>query len=81
LNLSCISDYRFGKVLGQGAYAVVKEAQHRTSLFTVAVKVYDKYKLLDVQRKKSVIREIKIMRRLATHENIVTLYDAVDTQR
>lgn len=26
LNYTQIADYRFGKVLGQGAYAVVKEA-------------------------------------------------------
>lgn len=80
LNYTSIADYRFGKVLGQGAYAVVKEAQHRTTGFNIAVKVYDKYKLTDAQRKKSVIREIKLMKRL-THENIVTLYDAIDTQR
>ncbi|TNV73874.1 hypothetical protein FGO68_gene1437 [Halteria grandinella] len=81
LNYTNIADYRFGKVLGQGAYAVVKEAQHRSSMHTVAVKVYDKYKLTDVQRRKGVQREIRLMRRLAQHENIVQLYDAIDTQR
>jgi hypothetical protein len=47
LSLTDIGDYRFGKVLGQGAYAVVKEAQHRDSGFSVAVKIQDKYKLVD----------------------------------
>ena len=42
------ADYQIGKVLGQGAYAVVKEAQHRNSGFSIALKVYDKYKLVDV---------------------------------
>jgi serine/threonine protein kinase len=46
----------------------------------VAVKVYDKYKLIDDQRKRSVIKEIKLMRKLR-HENVVYLYDAIDTQR
>lgn len=46
----------------------------------MAIKVYDKYKLIDGQRKRSVIREIKILKKMA-HENIVTLFDAIDTQR
>ena len=81
LNYTNIADYRFGKVLGQGAYAVVKEAQHRTSFHNVAVKVYDKYELTDVQRKKGVQKEIRIMKKLMNHENIVSLYDAIDTTR
>lgn len=47
---------------------------------TLAVKVYEKYRLMDIQRKKSVIKEIKIMKKLE-HDNIVTLYDAIDTPR
>ena len=66
--------------MGQGAYAVVKEAQHRQTGYNVAVKVYDKYKLTDEQRKRSVIKEIKLLKRMQ-HENIVALYDAIDTQR
>ena len=46
----------------------------------MAVKVYDKYKLTDEQRKRSVIKEIKLLKRMQ-HENIVALYDAIDTQR
>ncbi len=59
---------------------MVKEAQHRGSSFNVAVKVYDKYKLTDDQRKRSVIKEIKLLKKM-NHENIVALYDAIDTQR
>ncbi len=80
LNYTSIAEYRFGKVLGQGAYAVVKEAQHKETGYNVAVKVYDKYKLIDDQRKKSVIKEIKLLKKMH-HENIVALYDAIDTQR
>lgn len=77
-NFTNIADYRFGRVLGQGAYAVVKEAVHRDSGYAVAVKVYDKYKLVDAQRKKGLAREIKLMRRLL-HPNIAELYDSIDT--
>ena len=80
LNYTSIGEYRFGKVLGQGAYAIVKEAQHKETGYHVAVKVYDKYKLIDDQRKRSVIKEIKLMRKLH-HDNVVHLYDAIDTQR
>eukprot|EP00347_Sterkiella_histriomuscorum_P008081 403346444 len=79
-NITNISEYKLGKVLGQGAYAVVKEGVHRTLGSSLAVKIYDKYKLIDAQRKRSVIREIKILKKMQ-HENIVTLFDAIDTQR
>lgn len=77
-NLTQISEYKLGKALGQGAYAVVKEGVHKTLGSSLAIKVYDKYKLIDAQRKRSVIREIKILKKMA-HENIVTLFDAIDT--
>ena len=44
----------------------------------VALKIYLKEKMKDLQRKKSVRREIKLMRRL-DHPNIAKLYDAVET--
>jgi serine/threonine protein kinase len=58
----------------------VKEAHHKATGQSLAIKIYDKYKLLDIQRKKSVIREIKILKKLE-HDNIVTLYDAIDTPK
>jgi serine/threonine protein kinase len=58
----------------------VKEATHKETGYNVAVKVYDKYKLTDDQRKRSVIKEIKLMKKMQ-HENIACLYDAIDTQR
>jgi len=79
-NFTSIAEYRLGKVLGQGAYAVVKEGVHKSLGSSLAVKIYDKYKLVDVQRKRSVVREIKILK-LMDHDNIVKLYDAIDTQR
>jgi serine/threonine protein kinase len=65
-------------MLGQGAYAVVKEGVHKSTNISLAIKVYDKYKLIDIQRKRSVIREIKILKRME-HQNIVQLHDAIDT--
>lgn len=53
---------------------------HKSLGSSLAVKIYDKYKLTDVQRKRSVIREIKILKKME-HDNVVKLYDAIDTQR
>jgi serine/threonine protein kinase len=46
LNITSINDYKMGKLLGQGAYALVREADHLGTGFKVAVKIYDKYKLI-----------------------------------
>jgi hypothetical protein len=43
-----------GKELGKGAYAIVKNALHKPSKLKIAIKIYDKYKLHDPQRKSSV---------------------------
>lgn len=42
--------------------------------------MYDRYKLMDVQRKKSALREIKILSRLS-HSNVIKLYEAIDTSK
>ena len=53
LNTLCLSgssleDYSLGKDIGKGAYAIVKEAVHKTTGIRVAIKFYDKTKLADV---------------------------------
>lgn len=47
-NFSSILSYKLGKVLGQGAYAIVKEGIHKPTGISVAIKVYDKYKIMDI---------------------------------
>jgi len=44
----------------------------------VALKIYEKEKIKDIQRKKSVRREIRLMKRL-NHAHIATLYEAIET--
>jgi serine/threonine protein kinase len=34
-----------GKLLGQGGFAIVREAVHVETGYKVAIKIYDKYKL------------------------------------
>lgn len=46
----------------------------------MAIKIYEKYKLLDPQRRKSVRCEIRLMERMR-HPNIVVFHDALDTPK
>ncbi|CEM11463.1 unnamed protein product [Vitrella brassicaformis CCMP3155] len=81
--LSCaaaLDAYQVGKQVGQGAYAIVRFGVHKASHQKVAVKVYEKYKLLDQQRRKSVRREIRLLQRLC-HPSIVRMYEAIDTPK
>jgi len=44
----------------------------------VALKIYQKDKIKDLQRKKSIRREIKIMQRV-NHPNIAKLFEVIET--
>jgi serine/threonine protein kinase len=77
-NCSDINAYHFGRQIGHGAYAVVKEGVHKQSGERIAIKVYDRSKLVDPQRKKQAVREIKILSRL-NHPNIARLFEAIDS--
>ena len=79
-NCSDLSNYHFGKTIGHGAYAVVKECLHKPSGEKVAIKQYDRMKLMDIQRKKQAVREIRILSRL-NHKGVVKLYEAIDTNQ
>lgn len=74
-----MDDYIVGKEIGKGAYATVHIGVHKRYNKKVALKIYVKEKMKDLQRKKSVRREIKLMKRL-DHPNIAKLYDAIETE-
>ena len=76
---STIDNYILGKQIGQGAYAVVRIGVAKQSNQKLAIKIYDKSKLSDINRRKSVRREIKLMERMR-HNNIVKLFEAIETE-
>eukprot|EP00930_Biecheleria_cincta_P021471 TRINITY_DN1590_c0_g1_i1.p1 TRINITY_DN1590_c0_g1~~TRINITY_DN1590_c0_g1_i1.p1 ORF type:complete len:949 (-),score=129.50 TRINITY_DN1590_c0_g1_i1:137-2983(-) len=80
LSGNSLEDYIIGKQIGQGAYAIVAFGIHKETSKKVAIKVYEKYKLLDPQRRKSVRCEIRLMERLR-HPNIVVFHEALDTPK
>ena len=62
LNYTDLSQYKLGRMLGQGSYALVREAIHMQTGLKVAMKIYDKYKLNSAPHiKKSVQREIRML--------------------
>ena len=73
-----LDDYLIGKQIGQGAYALVYLGLNQKTNQKVALKIYQKDKIKDLQRKKSIRREIKIMQRV-NHPNIAKLYDVIET--
>lgn len=73
-----MSAYEIGDVIGRGAYADVHLGLHLATGRKVAMKIYMKDKLKDLSRKKSVRREIKLMKRV-NHPNIAKLYDTIET--
>lgn len=53
-------------------------AIHKKTGYQIAIKIYEKYKLIDVQVKQNLIREIKLLSRLKQN-NIMQLYESIDT--
>ena len=72
-----LKDYKIIRNIGKGAYAIVKLVTDRATDETLAMKIYEKYKLTDPARRRSVAREIAIMKKI-DHENIVKMYKTFD---
>lgn len=79
-NIDNIDSYIIGKRIGQGAYAVVRVGLHKLLNQKIAVKIYEKFKLLEPNRRKSVKREIKIMEKI-DHECLAKLYEAFESHK
>lgn len=67
--------------MGEGAYAVVHSVMNKRTKDKLAMKIYDKEKVLsNDSRKRSLSREITLLKKL-DHPNIVKLYDTIDTKK
>ena len=71
-------DFKFGRILGSGAYAVVRLAYKKSEGKNYAAKIYDKSKLVDEHRRNSVSREVTLMQKLE-HPYIVKFSEAFET--
>ena len=73
-----IENYDIGIPIGHGAYAMVKTSTDKTTGKVIAVKVYEKYKLISSQRKNCINREIRVLK-MINHPNIVKLHEVIET--
>ena len=74
------ADYKFGRQLGEGAYAVVRLAYKKSEGKNYAAKIYDKAKLVDEHRRNSVCREVMLMQKLK-HPSVVNFSEAFETDQ
>lgn len=77
---SKLSKYHIGKEIGKGAYAAVKLVTLKATKEKFAMKIYEKYKLLDQSKKNAVDREISIMKN-SQHKSIVKLKEVINTNK
>lgn len=75
-----IENYSLGKILGQGAYAAVRQGIHRVTSEKVAVKTYEKYRLTDSTKRRNVKREALIMQSL-NHPYTIKLLDSIENSK
>ncbi|CAI2361148.1 unnamed protein product [Moneuplotes crassus] len=75
-----LSDFQILHTLGKGASGVVKLAKHKKKNCNVVLKIYDKYKLIESHLKKSLFKEIELLK-CVSHPNIVKLYDVIEDDR
>ena len=73
-----IGEYEIGDELGKGAYGTVRLGTHTLTGEKVAIKSYEKSTLITPSRKKSILREAKILSKLK-HSNIVKFLTTIET--
>jgi serine/threonine protein kinase len=56
-----IHDYEMGSKLGEGSYAIVRQCRNKITNDKIAMKIYDKNRLNNNEKKRSVSREISLL--------------------
>ncbi len=74
-----LKSFKLIKKLGAGSYARVTQATDKLNN-QYAIKIYEKYKLVEGHRRKNLRREISIMNKL-NHKSIIKLYNVIETKR
>ena len=75
-----LCDFKFLKTIGKGTFGTVRLAENIQTGQEVAIKILEKVKILQLEDKTRVEREIKILKCLR-HSNIVHLYSVIQTDQ
>lgn len=74
-----IADYEVGKLIAKGSYSLVRHGMRKKDKVPVAIKTYDHSKLLDVQKRIGVDREINALKQL-DHPHIINMMDSFSSK-
>ena len=72
--------YRFGRMLGKGAFGKVSLAVHKLTGLKVAIKSIDKAYMKDEHRRRKVFQEVFTMRRIR-NKNVIRLFEVFESSR
>ena len=72
------TQFILGKKIGQGTFATVRLATHIKTNERVAIKIWDKEKMKEIDKIRS-NREIKILKKMR-HRNIVHFYNVINSE-
>ena len=72
-----MKEFQISLQIGQGAFAIVRRAQHKESKHVIALKTYDKKNLVEKEPQMAVHREINTLSDM-WHQNIMKLHEVID---
>ena len=73
--------YKYGRLLGKGAFGKVNLSLHVLTGRLVAIKSINKSKLKDEKRKEKIKMETSIMKTLSNSNNIVKIFETYETKK
>ena len=73
--------YKYGRLLGKGAFGKVNLALHVLTGRLVAIKSINKSKLLNERQKRKILIETNIMKTLSKSNNIVKIFETYETKK
>ena len=79
-NSAAVNDYTFGETIGEGTFGKVKRGTHKLSNCSVAIKILEKDRIIDLSDIERVKREISILCKLS-HQNCIQLYQIIDSHK
>ena len=76
-----IKFYKYGRLLGKGAFGKVNLCLHVLTGRLVAIKSINKEKIINDRQKQKIRLETKIMKRLSKSNNIVKIFETYETKK